>query len=171
MVGAARGRAGGPGRVGHETVDPSAVQGIPGVVSENSRPLYVVSQPLDVTGVPFPSLVQKRRAGHHVPSITSAASRATAAGYRRARLGVRLGAVGLGDAGAAADHAAQYDFAVIEACDSISVIGRHPLSTSLGSAARRTVQDAQRTYCRGLAAAPPRRHVRAKLMVGAQWLR
>ena len=56
MVGAARGRAAGSGQVGDanvvaghmkwsETVDPSAVQGIPGVVSENSRPLFVVPQP------------------------------------------------------------------------------------------------------------------------------
>ena len=56
MVGAARGRAAGSGQVGDAnvvsghmkwsaTVDPSAVQGIPGVVSENSRPLFVVPQP------------------------------------------------------------------------------------------------------------------------------
>ena len=52
MVGAARGRAAGSGEAGDtnvvaghikwsETVDPSAVQGIPGVVSENSRPFFV----------------------------------------------------------------------------------------------------------------------------------
>ena len=56
MVGAARGRAAGSGQAGDanvvsghikwsKTVDPSAVQGIPGVVSENSRPFFVVPQP------------------------------------------------------------------------------------------------------------------------------
>ena len=56
MVGAARGRAAGSGQVGDAnvvighmkwsaTVDPSAVQGIPGVVSENSRPLFVALRP------------------------------------------------------------------------------------------------------------------------------
>jgi DNA-binding CsgD family transcriptional regulator len=59
MVGAARGRAAGSGQIGDanvvaghmkwsKTVDPSAVQGIPGVVSENSRPFFVVPQPLGV---------------------------------------------------------------------------------------------------------------------------
>ena len=32
------------------TVDPSAVQGIPGVVSENSRPFFVVLEPLEAAG-------------------------------------------------------------------------------------------------------------------------
>ena len=32
-----------------KTVDPSAVQGIPGVVSENSRPFFVVVEPLEAT--------------------------------------------------------------------------------------------------------------------------
>jgi DNA-binding CsgD family transcriptional regulator len=61
MVGAARGRSAGSGQIGHEnvvpghmkwsaTVDPSAVQGIPGVVSENSRPLFVAPQPPGVAG-------------------------------------------------------------------------------------------------------------------------
>ena len=59
MVGAARGCVAGSGQVrdtnvvsGHikwpETVDPSAVQGIPGVVSENSRPFFVAPRQTDV---------------------------------------------------------------------------------------------------------------------------
>ena len=59
MVGAARGCAAGSDQVGaanvgsghikwSKTVDPSAVQGIPGVVSENSRPLFVVPRQTDV---------------------------------------------------------------------------------------------------------------------------
>ena len=58
MAGAARGRAAGSGEAGDanvvaghikwsETVDPSAVQEIPGVVSENSRPLFVVPRQTD----------------------------------------------------------------------------------------------------------------------------
>jgi DNA-binding CsgD family transcriptional regulator len=59
MVGTARGRAAGPGEAGDanvgsghikwsKTVDPSAVQGIPGVVSENSRPFFVVPRQTEV---------------------------------------------------------------------------------------------------------------------------
>jgi DNA-binding NarL/FixJ family response regulator len=60
MARAARGCAAGLGEAGDanvvagrhiewsETVDPSAVQEIPGVVSENSRPLFVVSRQTDV---------------------------------------------------------------------------------------------------------------------------
>ena len=60
MAGAARGSAVGSGEAGDanvgsghikwsKTVAPSAVQGIPGVVSENSRPLFVIPhQPLEV---------------------------------------------------------------------------------------------------------------------------
>jgi len=69
MVGAARGRAAGSGQVGvanvvaghikwSETVDPSAVQGIPGVVSENSRPLFVVLQPPGVAGALSPRQIE-----------------------------------------------------------------------------------------------------------------
>ena len=58
MAGAARGCAAGSDQVGaanvgsghikwSKTVDPSAVQGIPGVVSENSRPFFVVPKPLN----------------------------------------------------------------------------------------------------------------------------
>jgi DNA-binding CsgD family transcriptional regulator len=61
MAGAARGCAAGSGQVGDanvvaghikwsKTVDPSAVQGIPGVVSENSRPFFVVLEPLEAAG-------------------------------------------------------------------------------------------------------------------------
>ena len=59
MAGAARGCAAGSGQGGNanvgsghikwsKTVDPSAVQGIPGVVSENSRPFFVVPRQTDV---------------------------------------------------------------------------------------------------------------------------
>ena len=41
-----------------EPVDPSAVQGIPGVVSENSRPLFVVLQPPGVAGALPPRQIE-----------------------------------------------------------------------------------------------------------------
>jgi DNA-binding CsgD family transcriptional regulator len=61
MARAARGSAAGSGQIGDadvvsghmkwsSTVDPSAVQGIPGVVSENSRPFFVVFEPLEAAG-------------------------------------------------------------------------------------------------------------------------
>ena len=69
MAGAARGCAAGSGQVGDanvvsghikwsETVDPSAVQGIPGVVSENSRPFFVVPQPPPEAGGFYPRAKQ-----------------------------------------------------------------------------------------------------------------
>jgi hypothetical protein len=122
MVGAARGRTARSGEAGDAnvvsghikrsaTVDPSAVQGITGGVSENSRLFFVVSQPLDVIGCLSPALSRSAE-----PAIISPASHQPQAELQppiihRRRLLVRLGAVpqaccaiGLRDAGVALHH-------------------------------------------------------------------
>ena len=82
MVAAARGRAAGSGEVGDanvvsghikwsETVDPSAVQGIPGVVSENSQPFFVAPRQTDVPSFAAAGCTEREMALHLAMAFTT----------------------------------------------------------------------------------------------------